>query len=181
MQANMLQAYRDVVWNLVVWERIHTVLVLFTCICHYYISSMCCSQIHPCVFADRSMSQSTAKNVWHFCLGFDQDGIPARWRWLTLDFLCNLGASLLDPWPCRDICFWLKVSENVRQRWCSNDLYWMCLKKKGVFSIKSPIDIHFLGHPRSLKISGPSQGVLGGFRWSNLTFAYFSVDLEGVF
>lgn len=62
MQANMLQAYRDVVWN-ERWFEKEYILVLFTCICHYYISSMCCSQIHPCVFADRSMSQSTAKNV----------------------------------------------------------------------------------------------------------------------
>ena len=136
------------------WFEKEYILVLFTCICHYYISSMCCRLIHPCVFADRSMSQSTAKNVWYFCLGFDQDGIPARWRWLTLDFLCLLRCLSTFTDPVEIYGFWLKVSENDRsQRWCSNDLYWMCLKKKGLH-FSSPIDIHFFGHPDLWKSQG---------------------------
>ena len=141
------------------WFEKEYILVLFTCICHYCISSMCCRLIHPCVFADRSMWQSTAENVWHF--------LPrkfwSRWYlrgWLTLEFLCNLGASLYFHWPCRDICFWLKCLKMIDK----DDAQMICIgcvsKKKGLHqeSNRHP----FFWAPRSLKIS-ESQGVLGGF------------------
>ena len=149
------------------WFEKEYILVLFTCICHYYISSMCCLEIHPCVFADRSMSQSTAKNVWHFCLGFDQDGIPARWRWLTLDFCVILVPLYLTPDPVERYVFDSKClfKWSVTKMMFLNDLYWMCLKKKGK-NIKSPIGhIHFFWHQ---SIFENLRAVTGCLRWFSM-------------